>query len=110
MSHDFGKRLLSHLIDQRARDNHKTPWASIPINATSVASDYRDVSYQQLANAINRCAQWLIDNIPKSVELEPVAYIGPHDIRYHIAALAGPKSGHVVSWQGRYYCQYKGKN
>lgn len=94
---DYGRRLLVHVIDERARDGHPRPWASIPVDRYSVEGGYRDISYSLLSSAINRCAHWLKATISRSVEYEPVAYIGPHDIRYHIVMLAASKSGHVVS-------------
>lgn len=91
----YGQRLLSAVIDERARNNHERPFASVPLTA-DVRDGLRDVSYRAFANAINRCARWLASNLGASTTFENLAYMGPSDMRYFILAMAAVKSGHVV--------------
>ncbi|USW56818.1 Putative AMP-dependent synthetase/ligase, short-chain dehydrogenase/reductase SDR, ANL [Septoria linicola] len=92
---DYGRRLLNHVVDERAAADHKRPYASIPLGSTA-KEGFRDVSYATFANAINACATWLKDSIGTSSHEDTIAYIGPADMRYHILALAAVKTGHVM--------------
>ena len=92
---DCGKRLLVNLIDQRAAANHARPYYSIPISHY-IAAGYRDISYRTFANAINRCAHWILQTFGRSSQFEPLAYLGAPDLRYQTMLLAAAKTGHVV--------------
>lgn len=93
----YGKRLLSHVVDERAAQSDQTtlPYASIAQGA-SVQEGYRDISYATFANAINRAAQWLWDVAGKSEQPQTITYIGPFDLRYQILSLAVVKSNHIL--------------
>lgn len=91
----YGRRLLSTVVDDRAAAGYERPFASIP-RSKSVRDGFRDISYAVLANAVNRCAAWLRDTVAVTKEDETVIYIGPLDLRYQILALAAAKSGHIV--------------
>ena len=93
---DYGRRLLPHLIDERARNNHSRPYASIPVSKEP-KDGFRDISYAQFANAINRCARWLLDHVGKSGSFDTLAYMGPQDLRYQMIVISAIKTGHVVS-------------
>ena len=87
-------------IDERARDNHKRPHASIS-NFNSVRDGFRDITYRTFANAINGCALWLKDEIGDWTNFEAMVYIAPADLRYQILCMAAVKTGHVMSWAKR---------
>lgn len=92
-----GRRLLPVVIDERAHDEPNRPWASIPIDDWELAQGYEDVTYGQLARAIDRLA-WLIERSMggRSAAFETVAYLGVPDIRYHMMEMAACKTGHKV--------------
>ena len=90
---DCGQRVIPSIIDERARERHARPIASIPSSPTS----YRDVSYWEFANAVNRCTHWLLREVGTSHTFDTLAYLGPNDLRYQILIVAAIKSGHVVS-------------
>lgn len=92
---DYGRRLLPTLIDERAHNNHARPYASIPVS-NDPKDGFRDISYKQFANAINRCATWLMDELGYSTDHETLLYIGPQDMRYQILCIAAIKSGFVM--------------
>ena len=92
----FGKRLLSHIIDERAAANHERPYAAIP-KTTKVDGGFREIKYADFARAVNRCVGWIKDNVDRQASGETLAYIGVPDLRYQILALAAAKTGHVVS-------------
>ncbi len=93
---DYGRRLLPHLIDERARNHHSRPYASVPISKEP-RDGFREISYIQFANAINRCARWILDQVGRSGSFEALAYMGPQDLRYQIIVIAAIKTGRVVS-------------
>ncbi|KAG8627481.1 hypothetical protein KVT40_004964 [Elsinoe batatas] len=91
----YGKRLLNTLIDERAKDNHSRPYASIPLSG-DLDSKFVDISYARFATAINRCAKSLISELGLSKTFDPIVYIGPADFRYHILTYAAPKAGYSI--------------
>ncbi|KAK3196259.1 putative NRPS-like protein biosynthetic cluster [Lecanicillium sp. MT-2017a] len=90
-----GQRLLSHVIDERARDKHPRPFAALP-RSTNVKDGFEDISYVRFANAINRAAGWLRDTFGTPDRPETVMYMAPFDFRYQILALAAVKSRHIM--------------
>jgi acyl-CoA synthetase (AMP-forming)/AMP-acid ligase II len=92
----YGKRLLPHIIDERAKTGYGRPFALFPRSKVPGAG-FRAVSYAQLANAVNRAAWWLEATTTQDEEKErPVAYLGPNDLRYIIFVLATMKTGRKV--------------
>lgn len=93
----FGRRLIPHLIDERAKANWKQPLTSIPL--TSDPRDgYKDISYREFANAVNRCAWWMrgILSDLEGQASRTIAYTGPSDVRYGILTIAAIKAGFKV--------------
>ncbi|KAI1821146.1 acetyl-CoA synthetase-like protein [Xylaria intraflava] len=89
-------RLMPVIIDELARDDPNRPWASIPRNDNDLSQGYEDISYEVLANAINKLA-WIIDSsIEKSTAFETIAYFGASDLRYPMMQMAACKTGRVV--------------
>ena len=91
----FGQRMLSHVIDARAERNHERPFALITVSS-NIEDGFRPVSYRMFANAINRCAMWIEENVGTTTTFDVIAYTGTNDLRYHIVAVAAAKTGHVV--------------
>ncbi|KAI0505126.1 acetyl-CoA synthetase-like protein [Xylaria bambusicola] len=89
-------RLLPVEIDEIARNDPQRPWASIPMTDNDLSRGYEDISYEVLANAINKLA-WIIDSaIGQSTSFESMAYLGITDLRYHMMQMAACKTGHQV--------------
>lgn len=95
----FGKRLLPHIIDERARTGYERPFALYPKSKVT-GQGFRAVTYGHLANAVNRAAWWLEAEITQDEEKNrPVAYLGPNDLRYFILVLATMKTGRKVCYK-----------
>lgn len=92
---DYGHRLIANLIDQRAREDPQRPIWSIP-RSSNLADGFRDISYGQVAQAINRAAWWIDENVGKSTTFETLAYMGPPDLRYAVLTVAAQKTGHTA--------------
>ncbi len=96
-NHDEDDILLPTIIDNRAHaDPERLFCAYIEPKLASVEEGLRKVTYGQFANAVNRCAWWLEQELGKSQNFETLAYVGPSDIRYAIVTLAAVKTGHKV--------------
>ena len=93
---DYGHRLIPSLIDNRAQEDPQRPVWSIPCSS-NLADGFRDINYGQVAQAINRAAWWIDENVGKSTTFETLAYMGPPDLRYAILTVAAQKTGHTVS-------------
>ena len=91
----YGRRLIPHLIDERAQNGWEQPFTSIP-RSSDPSDGFRDISYRQFANAINHCARWMQQNLAKSSDSNTIAYTGPSDIRYGILTIAAIKTGYKV--------------
>lgn len=95
----FGKRLLPHIVDERARTGYERPFALYPRSKVP-GQGFKSVSYAQLANAVNRAAWWLEVSITGDEEKNrPVAYMGPNDLRYVILVLATMKANRKVDFK-----------
>ena len=78
---DYGRRLISHLIDERADKDWKQPFTSLSRSADPI-DGFDDITYRQYANAINHCAWWMQSVLGKSHDSNTMAYTEPSDIRY----------------------------
>ena len=92
-----GKRLLAVCIDHCAEKNPNRVWASIP-RSERLVDGYKDITYRQFADAIDRASWWLESVLGKGVgNFETFAYSGPKDLRYPVLAMAAIKVGKQVS-------------
>lgn len=94
---EHGKRILTAVIEERAKTGAGGPWLSAPIDETNLSLGYKDITFWQLNNAANHAAHWLNQNLPASEPFQCFAYAGPKDIRYPILAVAAAKVQKVVS-------------
>ena len=94
---EHGKRILTAVIEQRAKDGASEPWLSVPVDETNLSIGYKDLTFWQLNNASNRAAHWLSENLPTGEPFQCLAYAGPKDLRYPILAVAAAKAQKVVS-------------
>lgn len=97
---DYGHRLIPNLIDQRVQAEPNRPFWSVP-RSSNLVDGFRDVSYSQVARAINRAAWWIDENVGKSTTFETLAYMGPPDLRYAVLTVAAQKTGHTASHTSR---------
>lgn len=92
-------RLLVHVIEEKARQipNH-TYLRFAP--ADWEKTGYETITWSQYADAIDKVAFWLDQQLGKAKDLDTVAYLGPNDPRYGILVPACIKTGRKV---GSYY-------
>ena len=92
-----GRRLILSTIDHFAEVDPGKVFGSLPISNTNLEAGFKDLTYGQVANAINGVAWWLEREIGRSHNYETLAYLAPNDFRYPIFALAAVKAGYKVS-------------
>lgn len=95
---DYGRRIFTNIIDDVARTDPSRVVVAIPRSSTP-QDGWKDVSYSQYANAINRLCHWIVAKAGSSLDgqFPTFAYIGPNDIRYFIFVAAATKCQFQVS-------------
>lgn len=83
-------RVVPTAIDEIAQRTPNTVFASIPKTSDPV-DGYRDVTYREYADTIDRAASLLEESIRGLDHGEAIGYIGPSDLRYVILAIAAVK-------------------
>jgi acyl-CoA synthetase (AMP-forming)/AMP-acid ligase II len=58
---------------------------------------YRNLTWSQWADAINKVAYWLDEQLGTSTDVDTVAYLGPNDIRYSVLLPAVMKTRRKAS-------------
>ena len=92
LNHEKGSTLLVAQIDQYSEKEPSRVWAAIPYDDENLDKGFRNVSYREVAKAINLTASWLHNHLPPATQpFETIAYVGPKDIRYPIVAAAAAK-------------------
>lgn len=92
-----GERLVVQVADEIARRAPSTIWATITKSPYDIAEGFQDITFQELANAVNHAAWWMESIFGKSSTFDTIAYIGVSDVRYAIFMFASIKIGHQVS-------------
>ncbi|KAI2629465.1 acetyl-CoA synthetase-like protein [Xylaria nigripes] len=90
-------RMMPVVIDEFARNEPHRAYASIPRRDEDLSLGYEDITYEVLANAINKLA-WIIDSAlgKPTTPFESMTYLGAHDLRYYMIQMAACKTGHAV--------------
>lgn len=87
----IGQRLSPQVVDAHAASDPERIWASIA--RTDISQSFHDVTFKELAHAVNYVAWWIDGLIGPSTNFETIAYMGVSDIRYAIMVLAAIKCG-----------------
>jgi acyl-CoA synthetase (AMP-forming)/AMP-acid ligase II len=92
-------RLLVNAVDAKAESIPDSPWLLYAKSSSwELEGGYRTITWKQFANAVNRAAFWLDDNLPRKTSgRQTIAYLGPNDARYYILIVASAKSNRRVS-------------
>lgn len=88
--------LVPSIVDNLANVTPHALYAEYPISTLSYEEGYRRITYGDLANAVNGVALWLLETLGAGEESEPLAYIGPNDLRYPALILGAAKAGYAV--------------
>ncbi|EXF76803.1 thioester reductase domain-containing protein [Colletotrichum fioriniae PJ7] len=91
----YGKRLIPQVLDEVAESEPNREFISVP-RSSNPQDGWKPISYKQIANAVNRIAQRIIDKRgkPEPGSFPTLTYIGPNDARYMIIMIACIKAGY----------------
>ncbi|KAL8827612.1 MAG: hypothetical protein Q9191_003075, partial [Dirinaria sp. TL-2023a] len=91
----YGQRLLATVIDYYADHEPDRVWVSVPLDDADLARGFKDITYKQFADAIDRAAWWLEQTLGVCSEgtFETFAYSGDKDVRFPILGVAAVKVG-----------------
>ncbi len=94
----YGRRLYINVVDEAAKAHPDRTWIYAP-RSSDERDGWKVITWQQHANAVNRAANWLVEQLgkPEHKSFPSLAYVGPNDARYLILFAAGVKSGYQVS-------------
>ncbi|KAF4632187.1 hypothetical protein G7Y89_g5944 [Cudoniella acicularis] len=81
-------RLLVNVVDAKAKSDPQSSW----LLYAEKNGGYQTITWKQLADAVNKTARWLDDNLPQEGPGQTIAYSGPNDARYYILVVAAAKS------------------
>ncbi|KAI0875903.1 hypothetical protein GGS24DRAFT_264456 [Hypoxylon argillaceum] len=92
---DFGRRLLTQVIDDMAQKDPQREAFSIP-RSSDPRDGWKPVTFKQYSKAINYVAHKIVANcgVPAVNTFPTIAYIGPNDARYVVVTLAAMKAGY----------------
>ena len=93
------------VLDEEAATCPSTTFAVIP-RSSDLADGFREVSYGEVANAVNKVAHQIaaLFQSPPPQEFETLTFIGIPDLRYNIVFYAAVKAGYKVSPPIEEYC------
>ncbi|KAJ6780154.1 hypothetical protein PWT90_01970 [Aphanocladium album] len=93
----YGRRLYVNVIDETAKANPDRTWIYVP-RSSDERDGWKAITWQQHANAVNRTANWLVEQFgkPEPRSFPSLAYVGPNDVRYLVLFAAGVKAGYQI--------------
>ncbi|KAJ6784388.1 hypothetical protein PWT90_05068 [Aphanocladium album] len=94
-SPDYGRRLLPQIIDELAASHPEQSLFSLSTMVKNVL-EFREISAKQFASAIDKTAWWLESKVGKQTAIQPIGYIGPHDLRHILLTYAAVKVGYAA--------------
>ena len=97
VSPEYGRRLLPVELDRIAKADPGRPFCALPRNLTNLTLGFEDITYNRIANAVNRTAHWLQSELGKSTNFETIAYLAVPDLRNVLLTFAVSKVGFKAS-------------
>ncbi|KAH0380094.1 acetyl-CoA synthetase-like protein, partial [Aureobasidium melanogenum] len=96
-SPEYGTRLLPTLIDDIATATPNRVYASVPRDDADISKGFKDITYAELARAVDALSWWLDETLGKADgTFSTFAYFGPRDLGYAIVVVAAAKVGRKV--------------
>ncbi|KAM5432753.1 putative NRPS-like protein biosynthetic cluster [Microsporum ferrugineum] len=91
----YGKRLIPQIMDELAA----TQPERIIFSLATLSGDslvFRDITAHAFNKAVDKTAWWLRSQVGKPDSIQPVGYIGPHDLRHVLLTYACVKAGYAA--------------
>lgn len=92
----YGQRLVVQVLDELAERDPQRVWATVTKSAYDIDDGFRDITFRQLADAVNKVSWQNEKRFGRSTSFGVIAYLGVSDVRYAIYMFAAIKTGHQV--------------
>ncbi|PHH60729.1 hypothetical protein CDD81_1311 [Ophiocordyceps australis] len=96
-THKQNERLLPQIIDHVAQTDPEAVWMEYPRSESSYDDGFAQITYGQLARAVDKLAWYLYQSVEARGAFQTLAYIGPNDARYALIVYACIKASFKVS-------------
>ncbi|KAH8702402.1 transferase family protein [Talaromyces proteolyticus] len=94
-STSYGRRLIPQIMDNLAdTDPDRTVFSLASVLNGNIKLNH--VSARQFTRAVDKTAWWLRDQVGTPSAVQPVVYIGPHDLRHILLTYACVKAGYAA--------------
>ncbi|KAI9147525.1 transferase family [Paramyrothecium foliicola] len=91
----YGRRLIPQILDDLAATEPDRLVYSAAKSA-DISEGFLEVTARQFTQAVDKIAWWLREEIGERATIEPLGYIGPHDIRHVLLTHAAVKAGYTT--------------
>ncbi|KAF7165602.1 hypothetical protein CNMCM6106_001683 [Aspergillus hiratsukae] len=91
----YGRRLIPQIMDSLAAAEPER----IVFSLTTFSGDsleFRHISARAFTKAVDKTAWWLHNQVGKPDSIQPLGYIGPHDLRHILLTYACVKAGYAA--------------
>jgi len=92
---EYGHRLVPQIMDSLAVAEPNRVVFSLA-KVTDNILDFQTITARQFSKAIDKTAWWLHNLVGKSESVQPLGYIGPHDLRHVLITYACVKVGYAT--------------
>ncbi|KAM0531336.1 hypothetical protein ACHAPP_008096 [Verticillium nonalfalfae] len=91
----YGRRLIPQIMDSLAVvEPERVVFSLTKLSAESL--EFRDISAQLFTQAVDKLAWWLHAQVGDTEQIQPVGYIGPHDLRHVLLTYACVKTNYTA--------------
>ncbi|KAJ5679718.1 NRPS-like enzyme [Penicillium macrosclerotiorum] len=90
----MSKKLIPCILDELSTLNPDKLYAEVPVSPRGYELGTRNITYKNLANAVNGLARWLTSTLGPGQNFQTISYIGPNDLGHNIALIAAVKAGY----------------
>lgn len=91
----YGRRLIPQIMDRLANSHPDRTVFSLTKTRDGIL-EFNDISAQTFAQAVDKTAWWLYDQVGPTSLVQPLGYIGPHDLRHILITYACVKVGYAA--------------
>ncbi|KAL4755963.1 transferase family protein [Aspergillus foveolatus] len=95
LSVPYGRRLIPQIMDElAAAEPQRTVFSLASFSNGSL--ELQHISARAFTRAVDKTAWWLHNHVGRPASIQPVGYIGPHDLRHILLTYACVKSGYAA--------------
>lgn len=91
----YGKRLIPQIMDSlAAAEPERIVFSLTTLSGNSL--EFRHISARVFTQAVDKLAWWLHEQVGSPDSIQPMGYIGPHDLRHVLLTYACVKAGYAA--------------